>query len=84
MGYYCFNLLTHLAAPATILLRPLSFNSHRLWMLLPIVLIVAVVYKATKVDHLRQLPIASLLLWVTILGGMFAVCLGLLLVLLLQ
>lgn len=57
----------------TILLEPIPFSGGRLWMLLPITLSVAVVYKATKVSKLSQLPVAALLLWVTILLGMIAV-----------
>ena len=67
-------LLAGLLLPGTILLEPVGFDSHRIWMLLPLTLAVAVVYKTTKVARVRQLPIAALLLWLTILAGMLAVC----------
>jgi len=71
------HLLIHMLVPATLILDPIRFDSHRLWMLLPLTLIIAVVYKATKVEDVRQLPVASLLLWLTIVGAMLGVGAGL-------
>ena len=59
------------------ILQPVPYDSGRLWMFLPLALIVAVVYKALKVEDVRQVPIAALLLWVTIMAGMVAVWAGL-------
>ena len=47
------------------------------WMLLPLSLAIAVVYKTIKLENLRTLPVAALLLWLTIIGGMVAVAVGL-------
>jgi hypothetical protein len=58
-------------------LAPITYDSSRLWMLLPLSLAVAVVYKTIKLDNLRALPVAALLLWLTIIGGMVAVAVGL-------
>ncbi len=58
---------------ATIFMDPITFDGHRLWMLLPLTLVIAVVYKATRLNDIRSLPIAALLLWITILGGMLGV-----------
>jgi len=49
----------------------------RLVFMLPLCLSIAVVYKTTRCEDLRQLPLAALALWVTIVLGMFAVGLGL-------
>jgi hypothetical protein len=45
----------------------------RLAMMLPLCLFIAVVYKALKLDDLRSLPIGSLALWATLVAGMMAV-----------
>ncbi len=50
---------------------------QKLAMLLPLCLAIAIVYKTTKCRDLREIPIASLVLWVTIIIGMFAVGIGL-------
>ena len=50
---------------------------QKLAMLLPLCLAIATVYKTTKCRDLRDVPIASLVLWVTIIIGMFAVGIGL-------
>ncbi|MGD2110962.1 MAG: hypothetical protein PVI86_16420 [Phycisphaerae bacterium] len=49
----------------------------RLVFMLPLCLSIAVVYKTTRCDDLRRMPMAALVLWVTIVIGMFAVGLGL-------
>jgi hypothetical protein len=45
----------------------------RLAMMLPLCLGIAVVYKALKLDDLRSLPIGSIALWATLVAGMMAV-----------
>ncbi len=50
---------------------------QKLAMLLPLCLAIAIVYKTTKCRELRDVPVASLVLWVTIIIGMFAVGIGL-------
>jgi len=45
----------------------------RLVMMLPLCLGIAVVYKALKLDDLRSLPVGSLALWATLVAGMMAV-----------
>ncbi len=49
----------------------------RLLLMLPLCLSIAVVYKTTRCEHLREMPLAALILWVTIVLGMLAVGLGL-------
>jgi hypothetical protein len=68
--------MTHLLT-ATIFLKPIVYDSGRLWMLLPLTLAISVVYKATRIDNLRAVPMAAFLLWATIVGGMLAVAVAL-------
>lgn len=49
----------------------------RLLMLLPLAASVSIVYKAIRVERLRDLPLAAFVLWITIVLGMFAVGVGL-------
>jgi hypothetical protein len=55
---------------------PLS-GGQRLVLMLPLCLSIAIVYKTTRCDDLRQVPLAALALWVTIVIGMAAVGVGL-------
>ena len=52
-------------------------GAQRLLLMLPLCLSIAVVYKATRCEKLRDLPAAALILWVTIVVGMYAIGLGL-------
>ncbi len=49
----------------------------RFLLMLPLCLSVAVVYKVTRVDNLRESLAAALILWITIVIGMIAVGVGL-------
>lgn len=57
---------------------------QRLLLMLPLCLSVAVVYKTTRLRDLAQLPLAVLLLWVTMVLGMCGVGAGLWLLFLLR
>lgn len=50
---------------------------QRLLLMLPLCLSIAIIYKATRCENLRDVPIAALALWITIVLGMYAVGLGL-------
>lgn len=64
---------------ATIFLNPLPLpGAQRMLLLLPLCLAIAIVYKTTKCTRVRDIPVASLVLWVTIVAGMYAVGVGLL------
>lgn len=52
----------------------------RFLLMLPLCMSVALVYKMTRIDDLRQALAAALILWVTIVVGMVAVGVGLWLV----
>lgn len=49
----------------------------RFLLMLPLCMSVALVYKMTRIDDLRQALAAALILWVTIVVGMVAVGVGL-------
>ncbi len=52
-------------------------GSLRFLLLLPLCLSVAIVYKTTRCRDLRQVPMASLVLFVSIVAGMYVVGVGL-------
>ena len=52
-------------------------GAQRFLLLLPLCLSVAVVYKTTRCENLRDVPVAALILWGTIVIGMYAVGFGL-------
>ena len=52
-------------------------GSERFLLMIPLCLGIAVVYKALRLDDLRKLPQAALILWVSILTGMCLVGIGL-------
>ena len=54
----------------------LSGLDHQLLML-PLCLSIAVVYKTTRCENLRDVPVAALILWGTIVIGMYGVGIGL-------
>ena len=45
----------------------------RMLLLLPLSLSIAVVYKTTRCEHLRDIPAAVAALWLTLVVGMYAV-----------
>lgn len=57
---------------ATLFVNPIVLERHH-WMLLPLCLAVSLVYKTTKCPHPREIPLAVLVSWVTIVIGMYAV-----------
>jgi len=62
---------------AAILFEPLNLDGGRLWLVLPLCASIAIVYKTTKVRELRDVPLAAMLLFVSIIGGMAVVVAGL-------
>jgi hypothetical protein len=50
---------------------------QRLMLMLPLCLSIAIVYKTTRCPNLREVPVAALILCVTIVIGMLAVGVGL-------
>ncbi len=52
-------------------------GTQKFLMMLPICLSIAIVYKTTRCERLRDVPVEALVLWVSIVAGMYAVGLGL-------
>lgn len=52
-------------------------GTTRLLLMLPLSLSIAVVYKTIRMERLEDVPWAALVLWLTIVGGMSAVGVGL-------
>lgn len=52
-------------------------GTQHLLLMFPLCLSVAIVYKTTRCETLREIPVASFVLWVTIVIGMYAVGVGL-------
>lgn len=46
---------------------------QRMGLLLPLTASVAVVYKTVKCETTREIPLASLVLWLTVVAGMYLV-----------
>ncbi len=65
-------------APAGLFITGVELTGlHRLAMMLPLCLSIAIIYKTTRCENLRDMPGAALSLWVTIVFGMYAVGFGL-------
>ena len=59
---------------STVFVHPIDVGGWQRGALLwPLCLAVSIVYKTTKCRNVRQIPLASLILWVTIVLGMYAV-----------
>lgn len=64
-----------------VFLQPMLLSRwQQMVMLLPLCLAVSIVYKTTRCDRLRELPMAVLVSWVTIVLGMYVVGIALLIV----
>jgi hypothetical protein len=50
---------------------------QRFLLMPPLCLCIAIVYKTTRCESLRDIPLATIVLWITIVIGMYAVGLGL-------
>ncbi len=52
-------------------------GGQRFFLMWPLCLSIAIIYKATRCERMRELPLAVAGLWVTIVIGMYAVGVGL-------
>ena len=68
MGYSAFGCVA-----AGLFFKPIDVSEVWLWMLLPLCLSVAVVYKTTKLKQLRRLPFSVAALFSTILLAVMAI-----------
>lgn len=59
---------------AAILIHPVTLTRfQQMLLLLPLCLTISVVYKTTRCATIREIPLASLVSWITIVVGMYAV-----------
>jgi hypothetical protein len=64
-----------------VFLTPVSLSrTQQMLLLLPLCLTISLVYKTTKCENVRQIPLATLVSFVTIVVGMYAVGIALLLI----
>ncbi len=65
------------AVLATLLVDGVTLTGMQHFLLmLPLCLSIAVIYKTMRCEDLRRLPVSALVLWVTIVLGMYAVGVG--------
>ena len=50
--------------------HPIQMGVNHIWLVLPLCMVLAVVYKTIRVKHLRQLPLQILGLWAYIFVGL--------------
>ena len=50
--------------------NPVQMGVSHIWLVLPLCMVLAVVYKTVRVKHLRQLPLQILGLWAYIFVGL--------------
>ena len=56
--------------------NPVEMGANHIWLVLPLCAVLAVVYKTIRVERLRELPVAVLVLWAYMLGGILALAVG--------
>ncbi len=66
--------MTETALIATVFVTPMTITGiGRLLMLLPLAAAISIVYKAIHCERIRDIPRASLILWLTIVATMAAI-----------
>jgi hypothetical protein len=67
-----------MSAVIALLTTPVTLTGwQHMLMLVPLCLAISIVYKTLKCENLREVPIASIVLCITIVVGMYAVGVGL-------
>lgn len=62
---------------ATLFIDPMTITgTGRSLLLLPLCLSISIVYKTLRLSDASRVPVASLVLWITIVLGMYAVGVG--------
>ena len=64
---------------AELFMHPVLMGQSSLFLVLPLMAVVGLVYKTVRVKYLRQLPLAVLWIWGYMLAGSIALALGLML-----
>ncbi len=63
---------------AQLFIAPISLSGfQKVLLVLPLCLAISIVYKATRLERVKDMPVAVLGLWATIVVGMYAVGMGL-------
>lgn len=71
------SMLTLHLSLAALFLHPVELPyAMRLWMFFPLALCIATVYRATRAESPRELPLPTLITFAQIVGGMFAIAGG--------
>ncbi len=52
--------------------HPIQMGVNHIWLVLPLCMVLAVVYKTIRVKYIRQLPLQILGLWAYIFAGLTA------------
>ncbi len=68
------------AALASFLAQPLPVAGYWLWLAFPICMSIALVYKTIKAPRFADILLSSLILFITLIGGMVLFTIGLALV----
>ncbi|MCK4624129.1 MAG: hypothetical protein KAV00_02375 [Phycisphaerae bacterium] len=50
--------------------HPIQMGADHIWLVLPLCMVLAVVYKTVRVKHIKQLPLQILSLWAYIFVGL--------------
>ena len=67
-----------ITALAVLFTTPIALTGmQRLTLMLPLCLSIAIIYKTTRCKDLRKVPVAAIVLWITIVLGMYTVGVGL-------
>lgn len=62
----------------TLFYTPMTLSpSAQLWLLLPLVLVVAVVYKTLRASHVREIPVVVVKVYLYMVGALIALAVGL-------
>ncbi|MHC4442073.1 MAG: hypothetical protein ACYTF1_13030 [Planctomycetota bacterium] len=58
----------------TLFINPIVLERwQQMLLLLPLCLSISVVYKTTKCENIREIPLAAVVSWITVVIGMYAV-----------
>jgi len=56
----------------SLFVHPITMGRNSLWLVLPLCMVLAVIYKTIRVQTLRELPLQIFILWLYIIGGLIA------------
>ena len=59
---------------ATLFVNPIEMGRNHIFLVAPVLAVVALVYKTIRVKHLRDLPLQVVSVWATMLVGLAVLC----------